>query len=89
MQVWKLTPVDLSDPNWNASSHRGLVIVRAQSESAARALAAKAFDTAIRFPPHATIVVPPWTRASCVKAERITDKRYPSRGPAEILEPVL
>ena len=62
MTVWKLTPVDLLDSNWNASSHRGEVIVRARSEEAARALAADAFNVATRFSPGAGIQAPPWTR---------------------------
>ena len=51
MPVWKLTPTDLSDPNWEASSHRGMAVVRAPDEAAARAAAAEAFDVPTRFPP--------------------------------------
>ena len=29
MPIWKLTPIDLDDPNWEASSHRRLIVVRA------------------------------------------------------------
>jgi hypothetical protein len=36
MPLWKLRPLDLSDPNWEASSHRGVVIVRAPDEETAR-----------------------------------------------------
>ena len=89
MTVWKLTPVDLLDPNWNASSHRGEIIVRARSEKAARALAAKTFDVATRFSPGSSTQAPPCTRPSCVRAERITDERYPPDGPAEVLRPVV
>ena len=89
MTIWKLTPIDLLDPNWNASSHRGPVVVRARDEKAARELAAKVFDVATRFPLQSGVQAPPWTRASSVKAERITDERYPSRGPAEVLEPTV
>jgi len=89
MTLWKLTPIDPLDPNWSASSHRGPVVVRARDEKAARALAAKAFGVTTRFPPQAGIHAPPWTRASCVSAEHIKDERYPSQGPAEILEPTF
>lgn len=37
MALWKLQPLDLSDSNWEASSHRGVVIVRAPDEETARA----------------------------------------------------
>ncbi len=89
MTLWKLTPIDLLDPNWDASSHRGPAIVRAPDEAAARAAAAEAFDVATRFPPGAGVRVPPWTRASLVKAEEITDRRYDLQGPVQILDPAF
>ena len=44
MAIFSLIPVDLDDPDWEASSHRGRVIVRAANEQQARAIAAEAFD---------------------------------------------
>lgn len=89
MALWKLTPIDLLDPNWEASSHRGTAIVRAPDEAAARAAAAEAFDVATRFPPGVGVKVPPWMRASLVKAEEITDRRYDLQGPVQILDPAF
>jgi len=89
MPLWKLTPIDLLDPNWEASSHRGPAIVRASDEAAARAAAAEAFDVATRFPPGAGMRTPPWTRASLVKAEEIIDRRYDAHGPTQILDPAF
>jgi hypothetical protein len=43
MTIWQLSPVDLSDPNWQASSHRGPAIVRAPDEKTARDVAQSAF----------------------------------------------
>jgi hypothetical protein len=57
--------------------------------AAARMAAGKAFDVAIRFPPGAAVRVPPWTRASLVKAEPIADQRYEAHGPTQILEPTF
>ncbi len=87
MALWKLTPIDLLDPNWQASSHRGMAIVRAPDEAAARAAAAQAFDVATRFPPGTPVRVPPWTRDALVKAEAVEDQRYDPRGPTQVLEP--
>jgi hypothetical protein len=87
MPLWKLTPIDLRDANWEASTHRGVVIVRARDEEDARAAAAKAFDAKTRFRPAKGARFPPWKRASLVRAERISDARYDSEGPTEILEP--
>lgn len=89
MRLWKLTPIDLLDQNWEASSHRGQAIVRAPDEAAARAAAAEAFDVATRFPPGAGVRVPPWTRASLVKAEEIIDRRFDLQGPVQILDPAF
>jgi len=89
MSLWKLIPIDLSDPNWDASSHRGPAIVCAPDETAARAAAAKAFDVATRFPPGMVVRAPPWTRASLVKAEEIDDPRYDARGPTQVLDPAF
>lgn len=89
MTVWRLTPVDLLDPSWNASSHRAAVVVRARNEAAARALAAKTFSVTTRFPPGRGIHAPPWTRTSLVRAEPIKEDRYPAKGPAEVLDPIV
>jgi hypothetical protein len=87
MPVWKLTPIDLSDPNWEASSHRGPAVVRAPSEAAARTAAAKAFDVPTHFPPRGGAKFPPWQSPSLVSAEEIEDPRYAAKGPTEILDP--
>jgi Flp pilus assembly protein TadD len=49
MVLWELRPVDLADPNWEASSYRGVAIVRARSENAARRAAQDAFGVKTRF----------------------------------------
>ena len=87
MPVWRLTPIDLSDPNWEASSHRGMAVVRAADEAAARAAAAEAFDVPTRFPPTGGAKFPPWHSPALVKAERIDNPRYEAEGPTEILDP--
>ncbi len=89
MGIWKLTPVDLSDPNWQASSHRGAVIVRATNEHIARHTAARAFDVVSRFPPRAGMHAPPWMRPALVRAERIENPLYAPDGPPEVLDPKL
>jgi hypothetical protein len=87
MPIWKLTPLDLLDPNWEASSHQGIAVVRARDEADARATAAKAFDAKTRFRPGKGQRLPPWKRAELVKVECIDDKRYQAEGPATVLEP--
>lgn len=89
MPVWRLTPLDLVDPCWEASSHRAMAIVRAPTETLAREEAQKAFGVKTGFAPGGGMKAPPWKRVSLVKAERITDPRYEPEGPAEVLEPSI
>lgn len=88
MALWTLTPVDLADPNWEASSHRGRVLVRAPNAEAARAIAGQAFDVKTRFKPGQALVVPPWRRAALVTVARVDDPRYDAEGATEVLEPL-
>lgn len=87
MPVWKLTPIDLDDPNWEASSHRGLVIVRAPNEASARKAAEEAFGVPTRFRPTKGMRVPPWMRSELVRAEIVDNPIYSAEGPTEVLEP--
>lgn len=89
MPLWQLTPVDLRDPAWEASSHRGMVVVRAPHEKDARHAAEEAFGVKTRFSPGAGLKVPPWRRPGLVTAEIIRDERYEEEGPTEVLFPVL
>jgi hypothetical protein len=87
MALWKLTPIDPVDANWQASSHRDLTIVRAADERTARELAQKAFGVKTRFTPGEGVKAPPWLREELVSAERLHDARWDEDGPAEVLEP--
>jgi hypothetical protein len=87
MLIWRLTPIDLEDPNWEASSHRGLIIVRAPNEASARKAAEEAFGVQTRFPAGKGMRVPPWTRSELVHAEIIDSPIYSAEGTTEVLEP--
>jgi hypothetical protein len=89
MPLWKLTPTDLDAPNWRNSSHRGLAIVRAPNEAAAREVAAGAFNLPTHFRPGGGPQFPPWTSSELVRTERIEDARYDAEGPAMLLYPSL
>jgi hypothetical protein len=87
MPLWELSPVDLLDAAWEASSYRGKVIVRARDEQDARDAAERAFAVKTRFKPGAGITAPPWKRRALVTAAICTDARYAAEGPREILYP--
>jgi osmotically-inducible protein OsmY len=86
MPIWQLSPVDLSDPNWEASSHRGPAIVRAPDEKTAREAAQSAFGVTTRFRHHPRLVAP-WMRAELVHASHIEDERFDPEGPSGVLVP--
>ncbi|HEX9648541.1 MAG TPA: hypothetical protein VGB88_13635 [Alphaproteobacteria bacterium] len=87
MYLWRLSPIDPADPNWEASSYRGVAVVRARDEAGARKAAETAFGVKTRFPPGHGVTAPPWLRPASVKAEIIEDSRYQSDGPTEVVFP--
>jgi len=89
MAIWRLIPIDLSDPSWAASSDRGPVVVRALDEVSARKAAEAAFGIKSRFAPGKGIKVPPWTRNQLVRAEVVDQTSYSVEGSTEILEPTF
>jgi hypothetical protein len=64
MAIWHLIPVDLDDPSWEASSHRGPAVIRAKNEGDAREIAQKAFGVKTGFRPQHRVIAPPWKRAA-------------------------
>ncbi len=89
MPIWKLSPIDAGDPSWEASSHRGVVIVRAPDEDAAREEAQKRFGVKTAFPPGQGVKAPPWRRGHLARAQIIKDERYAPEGPSEVLFPTF
>lgn len=91
MPLWKLHPLDLQDPCWQASSHRDLAIVRAPDEQRAREAAQRAFGVKSGFPlrggVRGEIIAPPWMRPSLVSIEMIKDSRFEAEGPDAVLVP--
>ena len=80
-RVYRLTPVYLTDLDWQASTHRGEVIVRAASEAEARELATLAFG------PARGVARSPWKYAYAVEVRVLDDEHYPAEGPPGVLEP--
>jgi hypothetical protein len=68
-------------PELEASSHWGVVVVRAPDEETARDKREGAFGLKTRLAPGAGIKAAPWKRASLVSAERVRDQRYEEEGP--------
>jgi hypothetical protein len=87
MAIWKLSPIDLTDRNWQTSTHKGVAIVRAPSEEVARRAASLAFNVATRVVLGETTKVSPWPDFGLVDAQRLENERWPAAGDVEILDP--
>ncbi len=87
MPIWQLDPIDTEDPNWEASTYRGRVIVRAPDEGAARDIAQRAFAKAATRPLGEEVRVAPWRDALGVSAKLIRGEQFDEHGPDTILFP--
>lgn len=87
MRIWRLTPIDTNDRNWDASIYKGEVIVRAPNERIARSAASLSFAIATRIIPGEEIKFTPWRHADLVKAEPMKDGPWPAHGPISIFDP--
>lgn len=86
MPVYRLVPTNPSDPEWQASTHRGEVVVRAGSEGRARSLAAAAFRRAVERREGELRLGSLWRQPYAVRVEVLRDARYPAEGPEGVLD---
>ena len=90
MLIWRLVPTDTLEPNWQVSSHREAVVVRAAQECTARDAAAAAFSVSQgRQRSGGAVRLPPWSLAHLVRAEPVAQFAYSVEEPTEVLEPVF
>lgn len=89
MQIWRLNPIDVADPNWRASLYCGVLFIRAESEKAARAEARDAFAIGNDVPGLAN----PWSDQGgvrgLVEATIVHQTEYTTDGPTKIVGPAV
>jgi len=86
--IWKLEPTDVHSRDWEASTYRGEVIVRAESEMKARQIAARAYVIVTEVKIGARKINDiPWNQLSLVSAVTIQDSSYQESGSEEIVGP--
>ena len=89
MALWKLAPINLDHPRWEAGAYRGTVIVRAPNETAARQAATEKFYMPMDRPVGDLIRLSPWKDdpedAALVEVTPIEDDLYEGEGPTEVL----
>jgi hypothetical protein len=88
MPIWKLTPLHLHDPAWQASLYQQEVLVRAPTEAHARALAAAGMRRLVdvRRVQHTNGALP-WQQARLVQCCRASQAPYAETGPDAVLWP--
>ncbi len=88
MPLWRLEPLDRDDPNWEASTFREVVIVRARDNRIARLLASRAFGIATEHRPGEAVKIVPWDYSGLVSCEQVqaTDD-YAEEGDQEVVYP--
>lgn len=85
MPIYHLVPTDLENPNWNAATHKGPIVVRAADEKSARNRAKMAFSLAMQEMSGGG--TPPWEDPQLVACEELTEHDYTADGPEAILDP--
>lgn len=71
MPLWKLEPIDPTDRNWEASTYKRDVIVRAENSGAARLLAAKAYGIATKQVFGEEVKIVPWGYSGLVRTTQM------------------
>ncbi len=85
MRIWRLKALRLSSPHWEASTYRGDVIVRAETEANARRLATQAFWITTDKIPLQEVPANPWIHSWLVAAEVLEGSQFDPDGEEEIL----
>ncbi len=85
MRIRRLKALSLSSPHWEASTYRGDVIVRAETEADARRLATQAFGIATDKTPLQKVPANPWSHSWLVAAEVLEGSQFDPDGEEEIL----
>lgn len=87
MQIWQLTPMREDSPDWNLSTFRGKVLIRATDESTAREIATRAFAIAAKVEKDRSTRFNPWTNSNLVSCKAVSDVEFSTEGPSELLSP--
>jgi len=88
MAIWRLRPLNVDSPDWEAITYKGEVIVRAQNEEEARMCATGEFIIATEVKVGEKMKMDPWSQQDVVSCELLTGSQYPEHGESKVLFPV-
>lgn len=87
MKLFRLSIEDPDFPGWRYSTHRGPVIVRAESEDQARHLAGLAFGIMAPTVSGQETSHSPWNDSGVVKATPFEGEGFSAEGQEKVLSP--
>lgn len=87
MNLWILKVLDSASANWEASTYKGEVIVRASDEISARREASNCFAIATDRNLGEIVKASPWPQAQLVSCEQYSGNEYPIQGEVGVLYP--
>lgn len=86
MYIWKLSVLDFSSPNWDMSTCKGDIIIRAASEAQARLIATRDFTIVDRRILGGGSLHSPWENLHDTTCEILEDSPWSRRGEAGVLQ---
>jgi hypothetical protein len=89
MKIWRLTPIELADPDWRASTYHEPVTVRAPDGIEARFACMWAFGIAVERNPGTGASHAPWLQSRLARCEELHGSGWSTDGPTTILDPAL
>ena len=87
MNIWKLSIANPDSPNWEASTYKGDVLVRAKNGAQARLIANHAFAIATKRTLGEIIKSSPWENSDNTKCQLIENSEYTTEGEPCVLDP--
>jgi hypothetical protein len=87
MKIYKLVPTGRGSGDWARSTYRGEVIIRAENDRDARAIAAFSFGIAKTVTPGEKVTVGPWDDRESVSCAETNGQGYEVKGLRGVIEP--
>lgn len=88
MDIWKLTVLDNDSHDWDLSTYKGDLIVRAETEHKARMQATKELGIAAKAKPGHPTRNNPWSQKNVVGCERYSGFEFPKEGDPSVLKKI-
>ncbi|WP_133406535.1 hypothetical protein [Parashewanella tropica] len=85
MKLWTLEVLNPNSADWEASTHKGAIIVRAETEKAARYQASLKYFIATERVTGEQVKANPWNQSNLVSCNEYSGNRYEIEGSAGVL----